>query len=281
MYGVDDGEAFTAHVEPGQAAGARRVARPDAVHDARRGRRTSPTSSPSPGVRRRGSTARRTPATSWSRAPSSRRTPRRPARPAACGRSRRCASPAASPGSAWTPTTGPSPTRPGWIGTAVHLDKGCYRGQETVARVHTLGRPPRRLTMLHLDGSDNRLPARGSDLLAGRQGGRLRRHQRPAPRARADRARRWSSATCLSTPRWSPTGSRPTRRSSSTPRRVCTCGPPFDDWSSMRRPRYVVSGLLAAYAILLAVALLAPTSTDQAGMVDHRPTGWWAGRRLC
>jgi folate-binding protein YgfZ len=35
---------------------------------------------------------------------------------------------------------------------AVHLDKGCYRGQETIARVHHLGRPPRRLALLHLDG---------------------------------------------------------------------------------------------------------------------------------
>jgi tRNA-modifying protein YgfZ len=59
------------------------------------------------------------------------------------------------------------PNEAGWIGTAVHLDKGCYRGQETVARVHTLGKPPRRLTMLHLDGSENRLPVRGSDLLLG------------------------------------------------------------------------------------------------------------------
>jgi len=59
------------------------------------------------------------------------------------------------------------PNEAGWIGTAVHLDKGCYRGQETVARVHTLGRPPRRLTMLHIDGSDNRLPERGSELLLG------------------------------------------------------------------------------------------------------------------
>jgi hypothetical protein len=57
------------------------------------------------------------------------------------------------------------PNEAGWIGTAVHLDKGCYRGQETVARVHTLGRPPRRLTLLHVDGSDNRLPARGADLV--------------------------------------------------------------------------------------------------------------------
>jgi folate-binding protein YgfZ len=61
------------------------------------------------------------------------------------------------------------PNEAGWIGSAVHLDKGCYRGQETVARVHTLGRPPRRLTLLHLDGSDNRLPTRGADLvLAGK-----------------------------------------------------------------------------------------------------------------
>ena len=56
------------------------------------------------------------------------------------------------------------PNEAGWIPSAVHLDKGCYRGQETVARVHTLGRPPRRLTLLHLDGSENRLPERGADL---------------------------------------------------------------------------------------------------------------------
>jgi folate-binding protein YgfZ len=59
------------------------------------------------------------------------------------------------------------PNEVGWIGSAVHLEKGCYRGQETVARVHTLGRPPRRLTLLHLDGSENRLPAIGSELKAG------------------------------------------------------------------------------------------------------------------
>ena len=61
------------------------------------------------------------------------------------------------------------PNEVGWVGPAVHLDKGCYRGQETVARVHTLGRPPRRLTMLHLDGSENRLPVPGTPVtLAGR-----------------------------------------------------------------------------------------------------------------
>ena len=59
------------------------------------------------------------------------------------------------------------PNEMGWIPSAVHLDKGCYRGQETVARVHTLGRPPRRLTLLHLDGSANRLPTRGVPVLNG------------------------------------------------------------------------------------------------------------------
>ena len=53
------------------------------------------------------------------------------------------------------------PHEVGWVGTAVHLDKGCYRGQETVARVHNLGHPPRRLVFLHLDGSEDRLPAHG------------------------------------------------------------------------------------------------------------------------
>jgi folate-binding protein YgfZ len=55
----------------------------------------------------------------------------------------------------------------GWLETAVHLDKGCYRGQETVARVHNLGRPPRRLVLLHLDGSVESLPGSGDPVLAG------------------------------------------------------------------------------------------------------------------
>ncbi|MDT9685182.1 folate-binding protein [Streptomyces sp. TRM76323] len=50
----------------------------------------------------------------------------------------------------------------GLIGQAVHLQKGCYRGQETVARVHNLGKPPRRLVFLHLDGSEVHLPAHGA-----------------------------------------------------------------------------------------------------------------------
>ncbi|MCC6496501.1 MAG: folate-binding protein YgfZ [Propionibacteriaceae bacterium] len=51
------------------------------------------------------------------------------------------------------------------LGPAVHLSKGCYPGQETVARVYNLGRPPRRLTQLLLDGSVDRLPALGADVL--------------------------------------------------------------------------------------------------------------------
>ena len=55
------------------------------------------------------------------------------------------------------------PNEIGLLGT--HLQKGCYRGQETVARVHTLGRPPRRLVQLHLDGSRLTLPSVGAPLL--------------------------------------------------------------------------------------------------------------------
>jgi folate-binding protein YgfZ len=51
-----------------------------------------------------------------------------------------------------------------WLRTAVHLHKGCYRGQETIARVHNLGRPPRRVVFLHLDGSGHILPEPGAEL---------------------------------------------------------------------------------------------------------------------
>jgi hypothetical protein len=54
-----------------------------------------------------------------------------------------------------------------WLRSAVHLSKGCYRGQETIAKVHNLGHPPRRLVMLHLDGSEGVLPAHGDEVLAG------------------------------------------------------------------------------------------------------------------
>ena len=53
------------------------------------------------------------------------------------------------------------PHEVGWIPSAVHLTKGCYRGQETVARVANLGRPPRRMVLLHLDTGDEELPVPG------------------------------------------------------------------------------------------------------------------------
>jgi folate-binding protein YgfZ len=57
------------------------------------------------------------------------------------------------------------PHEVGWIGSALHLSKGCYKGQETVARVHNLGHPPRRLVFLHLDGSVDRLPKHGTPVV--------------------------------------------------------------------------------------------------------------------
>ncbi len=92
------------------------------------------------------------------------------------------------------------PHEVGWIGGpgqgAVHLDKGCYRGQETVARVHNLGRPPRMLVLLHLDGSADR-PATGDPVQAAVGGpgtadrpGTDRAGNRPAGRGgRGDRPR--------------------------------------------------------------------------------------------
>ncbi|MCU1646439.1 MAG: hypothetical protein JWN03_6714 [Nocardia sp.] len=64
------------------------------------------------------------------------------------------------------------PHEANWVGGieehgAVHLNKGCYRGQETVARVHNLGKPPRNLVLLHLDGSADSRPAPGDAVTAG------------------------------------------------------------------------------------------------------------------
>jgi len=74
---------------------------------------------------------------------------------------------------AWRPRLGAEtdhrtiPHEVDWLRTAVHLAKGCYRGQETVARVYNLGRPPRRLVMLHLDGSEHVLPEPGAAVVSG------------------------------------------------------------------------------------------------------------------
>ena len=56
------------------------------------------------------------------------------------------------------------PNELGVLNTAVHMKKGCYRGQETVAKIFNLGNPPRRLVMLHLDGSDVGFPATGTKI---------------------------------------------------------------------------------------------------------------------
>ena len=74
---------------------------------------------------------------------------------------------------AWKPRLGretdarATPPEVDWLRTAVHTTKGCYRGQETIARVINLGRPPRRLTYLQLDGSRGDLPAPGTPITVG------------------------------------------------------------------------------------------------------------------
>lgn len=74
---------------------------------------------------------------------------------------------------AWKPRLGREtdaraiPPEVDWLRSAVHTSKGCYRGQETIARVINLGRPPRRLTYLQLDGSRGDLPAPGTPITVG------------------------------------------------------------------------------------------------------------------
>jgi folate-binding protein YgfZ len=56
------------------------------------------------------------------------------------------------------------PNELGFLNKAVHMQKGCYRGQETVAKVFNLGQPPRKLVLLHLDGSMVELPEHGTKI---------------------------------------------------------------------------------------------------------------------
>jgi len=56
------------------------------------------------------------------------------------------------------------PNELGFINNAVHMKKGCYRGQETVAKVFNLGQPPRKLVLIHLDGSMVAMPENGAKL---------------------------------------------------------------------------------------------------------------------
>ena len=109
------------------------------------------------------------------------------------------------------------PHEVGWIDSAVHLTKGCYRGQETVARVHNLGHPPRRLVLLHLDGSAERLPAHGDPV---EPAGRWRAQwsgspgRRPGTTSSARSGWPWSSGPCRWTRRCWPRASPRRRRSS-------------------------------------------------------------------
>ena len=171
LYGVDDGETFWAHTEPGAAAAAAawldrmrfmmRVEVADRTADyavvwvagAACADRLSPDRAGLPGRSR-------------------------DLRPA--GRAARPPWPSGTPAGLWAyearriaagvPRIGVDsdhrtiPNELGLLGSAVHLDKGCYRGQETIARVHNLGRPPRRLVRLHLDGSTDTLPPTGAPL---------------------------------------------------------------------------------------------------------------------
>ena len=169
LYGVDDGTAFTAHVEPGRAPDL--VAWLDRMRFLMRVEVTDVTSElavawrPAAGGRHDLVPRAQLPAYAEAAGP-------------ACGtwayEALRIARGEPRLGHDTDHRT--IPNEVGWVGpgphSAVHLDKGCYRGQETVARVHTLGRPPRRLTLLHLDGSENRLPAQGTALVHdGRQVG--------------------------------------------------------------------------------------------------------------
>ena len=166
MYGVDDGESFTAHVEPGEAASL--VEWLDRMRFMMRVEVADVTDEVAvtwrPAARVDGA-----PYSGYELVPRQELPVYAEAAGPACGmwafEALRIAR--GEPRLGLDTDHRTIPNEAGWIGTAVHLDKGCYRGQETVARVHTLGKPPRRLTMLHLDGSDNRLPERGSDLLYG------------------------------------------------------------------------------------------------------------------
>lgn len=179
LYGIDDGEAFTAHVEPGEAAPLvawlnrmrfmMRVEVEDLSEELAVAWRPLPDADdrPSPLVEDRAKRASRNPPNAAGKYDvfprSEQHAYARAAGPAAgmwAYEALRIAR--GEPRLGFDTDHRTIPNEVGWIPSAVHLDKGCYRGQETVARVHTLGRPPRRLTLLHLDGSDNRLPARGA-----------------------------------------------------------------------------------------------------------------------
>ena len=197
FVGVRRRHAFTAahRARPGRGAG--RVPRADEVHDARRGHRRDRVATPSPGGRARGEAYDRYELVPRDQLDVVRRG-RRSRRGLWAFEALRIAR--GEPRFGLDTDHRTIPNEVGWIGSAVHLDKGCYRGQETVARVHTLGRPPRRLTLLHLDGSENRLPAGRRRPAARREGRSASSAPRPGTTSWARSRWRWSSGTSTSTP---------------------------------------------------------------------------------
>jgi folate-binding protein YgfZ len=59
------------------------------------------------------------------------------------------------------------PNELGFLNNAVHMKKGCYPGQETVAKINNLGTPPRKLVLLHIDGLNVDLPKTGDKVFDG------------------------------------------------------------------------------------------------------------------
>lgn len=117
---------------------------------------------------------------------------------------------------AWRPRAGfeadgrTLPHEVDWLRTAVHLEKGCYRGQETVAKVHNLGHPPRRLVALQLDGSGAVLPAPGAVVSADGQAvgevTSVARHHEEGPIALALIKRTTPTGAVLTVPAGDPAG---------------------------------------------------------------------------
>ena len=95
------------------------------------------------------------------------------------------------------------PNELGFLNKAVHMNKGCYRGQETVAKVFNLGQPPRKLVLLHLDGSMVVMPENGAKLFDGDKEvgfiGTVARHYELGPIALAVVKRNTPAGTVLIT----------------------------------------------------------------------------------
>ena len=174
LYGVDDGQTFWAHTEPGAAAAAAtwlermrflmRVEVVDATADLAVVWQPGDPESGSGFVQRAGPDSLGGHETFVPRPELARFLDQKPMAGTWAYEARRIA--AGVPRIGIDTDARTIPNEIGLLGVAVHLEKGCYRGQETVARVHTLGRPPRRLVRLLLDGTAEALPAPGAPLTA-------------------------------------------------------------------------------------------------------------------